>query len=265
MAMAVQSAVSLHASPSATPSHAGRELVAPADAWLALTRDTDCGVIIIAASGAPAACNESARSLLRPEAPPGDAAAAIAPVIHGSGANLPDLSLTSLGKLILLHVGRVLHGPRPVLLRETHAGLPIRIVLRRSRCDGHDAVVVCTLSPRLSALVTASDAALYDVVEGKPRAESPLAALTESELRVLRLIAEGMSTADIAQAVHRSSKTIEWHRASLGKKLGVKTRVQLAKVAIQYGLVTIPGAVSAAMGHASRPVSPELTTPITRN
>ncbi len=67
----------------------------------------------------------------------------------------------------------------------------------------------------------------------------PLAPLTERERDVLALIGEGMSTAEIAKRFHRSVKTIEWHRVSLGDKLGVSNRVELAHIAIRAGLARL--------------------------
>jgi PAS domain S-box-containing protein len=64
-----------------------------------------------------------------------------------------------------------------------------------------------------------------------------LSTLTTRELEILRLIGLGLSTADIAKQLGRSVKTIEWHRVSLGEKLGVINRVELARIAIAAGLV----------------------------
>lgn len=65
----------------------------------------------------------------------------------------------------------------------------------------------------------------------------PLSELTEREFEVLTYIGEGLSTADIAKRLRRSAKTVEWHRGRLGAKLGAKNRVQLARIAIQAGLI----------------------------
>lgn len=61
--------------------------------------------------------------------------------------------------------------------------------------------------------------------------------LTLREREVLALVGEGLSTAEIATRLHRSVKTIEWHRASLGTKLNVSNRVELAQIALRLGLV----------------------------
>lgn len=64
-----------------------------------------------------------------------------------------------------------------------------------------------------------------------------LETLTTRELDILRHIGRGLSTPAIAQKLGRSVKTVEWHRVSLGEKLGVSNRVELARIAISCGLV----------------------------
>ena len=64
--------------------------------------------------------------------------------------------------------------------------------------------------------------------------------LTPREKEILQLIGEGKSLLDIAQQLHRSLKTIESHRLSLGKKLNASNRVELAKIAIAHGLISVP-------------------------
>lgn len=66
----------------------------------------------------------------------------------------------------------------------------------------------------------------------------PLGRLSDREVEVLRLIGRGLTTAQIARELHRSVKTIEWHRVSLGSKLGASNRVELARWAIRFGLTS---------------------------
>ncbi|MFN9992330.1 MAG: LuxR C-terminal-related transcriptional regulator [Phycisphaerales bacterium] len=74
-------------------------------------------------------------------------------------------------------------------------------------------------------------------VKAKAADSGPLGQLTPREMEIMRLIGLGLSTAAIAKKLHRSVKTIEWHRVSLGTKLGVTNRVELARIAIAAGLV----------------------------
>ena len=70
--------------------------------------------------------------------------------------------------------------------------------------------------------------------------------LTPREREILIMIGEGNSLAEIAQKLHRSLKTVESHRLSLGRKLAVSNRVELAKIAIAEGLVSVSDAGVAA-------------------
>lgn len=63
--------------------------------------------------------------------------------------------------------------------------------------------------------------------------------LTAREREILELIGHGLSTREIAEQLHRSIKTVQTHRLALGRKLGVRNRVQLARLAIQAGLVPL--------------------------
>ncbi|RMG96736.1 MAG: DNA-binding response regulator [Deltaproteobacteria bacterium] len=61
--------------------------------------------------------------------------------------------------------------------------------------------------------------------------------LTPREREVLRLVAEGLSTNEIAEALGLSPKTIEGHRSRLISKIGVKNVAGLVRHAIHLGLV----------------------------
>ena len=65
-------------------------------------------------------------------------------------------------------------------------------------------------------------------------------ALTEMELKVLRLILDGKSNKDIGQLLHRSMRTIEVHRNRMMRKLGVSNTVSLVRRAVALGLADSP-------------------------
>ncbi|MHC4388815.1 MAG: response regulator [Planctomycetota bacterium] len=63
--------------------------------------------------------------------------------------------------------------------------------------------------------------------------------LTDRELEVLQLIAEGNSTKQIALKLHISVKTVETHRRQIMNKLDIYTIAELTKYAIRKGLTSL--------------------------
>jgi DNA-binding NarL/FixJ family response regulator len=66
--------------------------------------------------------------------------------------------------------------------------------------------------------------------------------LTPREVEVLRLVAEGRSNRQVAEALFISAKTASVHVSNILAKLGVSTRVEAAAIAHRSGLADPPGA-----------------------
>lgn len=62
--------------------------------------------------------------------------------------------------------------------------------------------------------------------------DDPTAVLTPREREMLYLIGEGLSNREIAEALVLSVKTVETHRANLARKLGIRSRAGLMRLAI---------------------------------
>ena len=67
-----------------------------------------------------------------------------------------------------------------------------------------------------------------------PEREDPL---TPREREVVKLVAEAHPTAQIADLLTISPKTVERHRENVLAKLGMRDRVELTRWAIRHGLV----------------------------
>ena len=84
------------------------------------------------------------------------------------------------------------------------------------------------------------DIVVKDYVTPPAYSDSPDSSnLTLREKEVLQLVAEGHSTAQIANSLHVSVKTIESHRQRLMEKLNTKGIAGLTKYAIREGLTSV--------------------------
>jgi DNA-binding NarL/FixJ family response regulator len=96
-----------------------------------------------------------------------------------------------------------------------------------------DALLAPSVTRRVLARVAATPSPSTD-------GAAALASLTERETEVLRLLARGMSNAEIAGSLFLGETTVKTHVGRVLAKLGVRDRVQAVVAAYESGLVT-PG------------------------
>ena len=74
---------------------------------------------------------------------------------------------------------------------------------------------------------------------GHPYDDFPYEALTERELEVLALLAQGMPNKEIATKLVISERTAKFHVSSIMGKLGAANRTEAVSLAAQKGLITL--------------------------
>ena len=60
--------------------------------------------------------------------------------------------------------------------------------------------------------------------------------LTEQEVKILRLLAEGLSNEEMSRLINLSRETIKMHMKALFRKLEVKNRTEAAVMAVREGI-----------------------------
>lgn len=78
---------------------------------------------------------------------------------------------------------------------------------------------------------------IVEQLRSPSRSVDPFAALSVREREVLHLIADGLSAKEIGRQLSISAKTVEAHRTSLMRKLGLRKATELVRYALRHGLV----------------------------
>ncbi len=125
------------------------------------------------------------------------------------------------------------------ILLEELAFTRIRLdeAMKRSAAERQRAIACCSqLKHTITAVCHERRAGLFETPKAI-EARKSLARLTAREREVLRLIAEGYSTKQIAGELNISFKTAVSHRSNILEKLGVHESATLVRLAITAGLV----------------------------
>jgi two-component system, NarL family, response regulator NreC len=91
------------------------------------------------------------------------------------------------------------------------------------------------VDPRLAGVLVQDVLAKRGTRAGSTR---PVNILSDRELQVLILVARGYSSAQIASQILVGVKTVETYRSRLAEKLGLRTRSDVIRFAVQMGLLT---------------------------
>ena len=156
-----------------------------------------------------------------------------------------DLSLKGPDGLELLKSIRAAYPDLPVLILSMHDEAIYAERTLRARANGYimkqeatDKVLVA-LRRIFNGDVYLSDSMskkmLQQYIDGAPSLlQSRIAALSDRELEVFRLIGEGLATREIADELHLSVKTVETYQAHIKDKLSLRSGRELIQHAIQW-------------------------------
>jgi len=91
------------------------------------------------------------------------------------------------------------------------------------------------LSPSVARLLVEN----FQNTAGERTKQDPYNTLTGREREILKLLAEGYSTQEIAEMLVITPKTVEGHKTNLMSKLGIHNRIDLVKYALRKGIISI--------------------------
>src|SRR5262249_27193448 len=132
------------------------------------------------------------------------------------------------------------------VMRVALVGSPQACARLRSEVEGTFAIVG-TFPDLAAARAGAVEADAY-LVANDGRAQDPayveqnpayVEPLTDREIEVLELLAEGLSNKGIARRLGISDQTVKFHVASIAGKLGTHTRTETVRRAVRSGLITL--------------------------
>jgi DNA-binding CsgD family transcriptional regulator len=72
----------------------------------------------------------------------------------------------------------------------------------------------------------------------EPAAPEPYpAGLSAREVEVLRLVATGLTNAEVGKRLYISPRTVNWHLGSIYRKLGFHSRAEAVRFAVEHALL----------------------------
>ncbi len=126
------------------------------------------------------------------------------------------------------HVFRALQAGAAGFVLKESAGAEVVRAVRAAAAGGS------YLSGPVAEMVRDPDLRITSAAGGK----SPLERLSSRERQVLQLVVEGRSSAEIAESLFLSPKTVETYRSRIMQKLGVEDVTGLVKFAVLHGLTS---------------------------
>ena len=178
----------------------------------------------------------------------GDGATGLAMVLeHGPDLLITDLTMDGMNgfeltekvtrgcpdtKVIVLSM----YSSKEHVLRAMSAGASAYLL--KDAAESELGLALAAVARGESYLSAGASRRMTELAEGSNLAETdPLARLTTRQREVLKLVAEGAGTKQIAHALNISPKTVEVHRSELMSRLGIRDIAGLVRLALRAGLI----------------------------
>jgi DNA-binding NarL/FixJ family response regulator len=158
-----------------------------------------------------------------------------------------DITMPRLGGLETLEKIRSLHKQTKVILLSVHSDSTFIQSAISLGADGYvlkngpATEIVTAIREVMNGGSYFSPVVAREIVEQlrapRPDSSDPFSLLSGREREVLHLIADGLSAKEVAVELSISTKTVEAHRTSLMRKLGVRKATELVRYALRHGLI----------------------------
>ncbi len=166
---------------------------------------------------------------------------------HRPDVLMLDITMPRLGGLETLERVRSKHPGVKSILLSVHTEPPLIQTAVAAGADGYvlknarSAEIVSAIRAVVRGGSYFSPTVAREIVsqyrEQRSGSDEPFATLSGREREVLQRIAEGLSAKEIGSDLGISTKTVEAHRTSLMRKLGVRKATELVRCAVRYGLI----------------------------
>jgi DNA-binding CsgD family transcriptional regulator len=153
-----------------------------------------------------------------------------------AGKNIRDFHAESFCKERLELLGKVVEKGQPLVFRHIYLGKKIESTLWPIKEIGRNKPRVLVISRGVSNSVGESNALEAEVLESQYIKLGPLNVLSPRELEVFVMLGHGRSVPEVARILHRSPKTIERHRESIGQKLSIQSQSDIVRIVTEVGL-----------------------------
>lgn len=207
--------------PTALSSLALREI------WLALSQTPGIGVSITDSQGNLLYVNDTALVLFSGSSQ-----------VDYHGKSIADFHPQAFVDERLSLIARVLKENKPIGIDHIYNGHRIYSTIWpiRDRTAPFNRVLVITRPTTAQAEIDRLIPNEIETIETSHIDLGPLGVLTRRELEVAVLLGHGLTVPKVAATLHRSPKTIERHRESIGKKLSMRSQAELVQLVTCMGL-----------------------------